>query len=435
MDGRWFLPPAPARVKPGDTRSIASNLRDSEGAGSIWAISFVRESGRFGSLSGVEILVARTFAASTGAFSRKGPGEGQASFEWKAGSRGEAPTLNVEVSSTDSTPGGPKPAGLSLCADGRVWARYDRDRMSETSTGRHGSGKTNPDSGGASWAEELAARLERESPEGVVIGGPPPSSGAIGRFVEDVRRFVFPGVFCEGAGPATAADVERADRDLTQLLEMSFTAAKVDPAPKGGVDAIVRAFLDGLPALRDVLAQDAQAAYDGDPAARSPLEVVLCYPGLDAVFAYRIAHALLHLGAPLLPRMITEQSHTRTGVDIHPGAEIGPAFFVDHASGVVIGETTKIGANVTIYQGVTLGAKSFPKDANGRVIRGVKRHPTIGDRVTIYAGAIILGGDTEIGDDCIVSANVHCTKSAPAGHIIRQKHGELQLLPRPELRN
>jgi serine O-acetyltransferase len=307
--------------------------------------------------------------------------------------------------------------------------------MSETQAGRTASGEDNSDASGASWAADLAARLERESPEGVTIGGPPPTSGAIGRFVEDMRRLVFPGVFCEGAGPARPADVERTERDLTQLLETSFRATKVDPAMLGGIDALVRAFLDGLPAVRDVLAADAQAAYDGDPAAQSPLEVVLCYPGLDAVFAYRMAHALLKLGAPLLPRMITEQAHTRTGVDIHPGAEIGPAFFIDHASGVVIGETTQIGADVTVYQGVTLGAKSFPKDAKGRVIRHIKRHPTIGDRVTIYAGAIILGGDTTIGDDCIVSANVYCTKSAPAGHIVRQKHGELQFLARPDIRD
>lgn len=184
-------------------------------------------------------------------------------------------------------------------------------------------------------------------------------------------------------------------------------------------------FLGALPRVRAMLELDVRAAYDGDPAAEHTDETILCYPGIDAVFAHRLAHEVYLLGVPLLPRVIAEQAHSRTGIDIHPGATIGESFFIDHGSGVVIGETTVIGKNVKVYQGVTLGAKSFPMDERGRAIRGLKRHPTIGDRVTIYAGAVILGGDTVIGDDCVIAGGVFVTSSVPAGHAVRQKRAEL----------
>jgi len=174
------------------------------------------------------------------------------------------------------------------------------------------------------------------------------------------------------------------------------------------------AFFQKFPAIRDILKEDVQAAFDGDPAAKNTDEIVFSYPGMDAVSIYRMAHELLIQGVPLIPRMMTEYAHSLTGIDIHPGAQIGKSFFIDHGTGVVIGETTIIGNQVKIYQGVTLGALSFPKDERGKVIRGTKRHPTIEDKVTIYAGATILGGETVIGKESIIGGNVWLTHSIPS---------------------
>src|SRR5262249_15261021 len=156
-------------------------------------------------------------------------------------------------------------------------------------------------------------------------------------------------------------------------------------------------FVERMPAVRAMLADDVQAAYDGDPAASGPAEIILAYPGVLAITIHRYAHELYTLNIPLMPRIMGEHMHIMTGIDIHPGAQIGRSFFIDHGTGVVIGETAVIGQNVKIYQGVTLGALSFPKDERGRLIRGHKRHPTVGNNVTIYANAIVLGGNTELG--------------------------------------
>jgi serine O-acetyltransferase len=178
-------------------------------------------------------------------------------------------------------------------------------------------------------------------------------------------------------------------------------------------DRVVEEFIGVLPAVRRMLALDLQAAFDGDPAAKNFAEILLAYPGLEAVTVYRMAHQLNRLEVPLLPRIMTEWAHRRTGVDIHPGAEIGESFFIDHGTGVVIGETSRIGSNVKIYQGVTLGALSFPKDERGRLIRGRKRHPTIENDVVIYAGATILGGQTVIGAGSVIGGNTWVTHSIP----------------------
>ena len=170
-------------------------------------------------------------------------------------------------------------------------------------------------------------------------------------------------------------------------------------------------FLEQLPEIRKILALDVEAAHAGDPASKSPDEVVFCYPGLEAVTTYRLAHALKELGVPLIPRIMTESAHSKTGIDIHPGATIGHYFFIDHGTGVVIGETCEIGHHVKIYQGVTLGALSFPTDGEGNVIRGMKRHPTIKDRVVIYANATILGGQSVIGHDSVIGSSVWLTRS------------------------
>ena len=165
-------------------------------------------------------------------------------------------------------------------------------------------------------------------------------------------------------------------------------------------------FFGRLPEIRRLLAMDIEAAYAGDPACKGPEEVIFCYPGLTAITVYRLAHTLLELDVPLIPRMMTEWAHAETGIDIHPGACIGEHFFIDHGTGVVIGETCEIGNWVKLYQGVTLGALSFPKDSGGMLVRGTKRHPTLGDNVVVYANATILGGDTLIGKNSVIGSNV-----------------------------
>jgi serine O-acetyltransferase len=174
-------------------------------------------------------------------------------------------------------------------------------------------------------------------------------------------------------------------------------------------------FLGRIPEVRRLLLLDIEAAMDGDPAARSFAEIIFAYPACEAITIQRLAHELWGLEVPLLPRMMTEYAHSRTGIDIHPGARIGESFFIDHGTGVVIGETAVIGKNVKVYQGVTLGALSFPKDARGRLLRGFKRHPTLCDNVVVYAGATILGGDTIIGEGAVVGGNTWVVESVPPG--------------------
>lgn len=184
---------------------------------------------------------------------------------------------------------------------------------------------------------------------------------------------------------------------------------EVDYEAKGQAMAI--SFLQALPDLRAILATDVQAAFDGDPSCKSPDEVIFCYPGLEAITVYRLAHELYRLGVPFIPRMMSEWAHRQTGIDIHPGARIGDHFFIDHGTGVVIGQTCEIGSYVKIYQGVTLGALSFPTDSSGNLIRDQKRHPTIEDRVVIYANATILGGRTVVGHDSVIGSSVWLTHS------------------------
>jgi serine O-acetyltransferase len=177
-------------------------------------------------------------------------------------------------------------------------------------------------------------------------------------------------------------------------------------------------FLETIPSLRQILASDVQAAYDGDPAAASLDEIIFCYPGLEAVTIHRIAHELYRLNVPLIPRLLSEWSHGNTGIDIHPGARIGPSFFIDHGTGVVIGETCEIAPHVKLYQGVTLGALSFAQDDQGNLIRGQKRHPTIEENVVIYANATILGGDTVIGRNSVIGASVSLSKAVPPNTVV-----------------
>jgi serine O-acetyltransferase len=191
-------------------------------------------------------------------------------------------------------------------------------------------------------------------------------------------------------------------------------------------------FLERIPELRRVLASDVQAAYDGDPAVRTLDEVIFCYPGLEAVTIYRLANVLHRLEVPLIPRMMAEWAHSRTGIDIHPGATIGDHFFIDHGTGVVIGETCEIGSHVKLYQGVTLGALSFQTDGDGNLVRGTKRHPTIEDRVVIYANATVLGGGTRIGHDSVIGSNVWLTRSVDPHTTVVLERPKLRMRGEPQ---
>ena len=227
--------------------------------------------------------------------------------------------------------------------------------------------------------------------------------------------------------------IDRLHDTLTQQIARAIRYdvsldARCDPSQAEDFEALGQAkamqFLEQLPELRKMLALDVEAAYKGDPACKSPDEVIFCYPGLEAITVYRLAHLLHQLQVPLIPRMMTEWAHSKTGIDIHPGATIGKYFFIDHGTGVVIGETTEIGQWVKIFQGVTLGALSFATDAEGNLVRGTKRHPTIEDRVVIYANATILGGNTVVGHDSVIGSSVWLTKSVEPRH--DRRHGNAQ---------
>ena len=194
-------------------------------------------------------------------------------------------------------------------------------------------------------------------------------------------------------------------------------------ACKERADLLTLNFLKALLPIRELLSEDLRAAYDGDPAAIYMEEILLGYPSIEAVSTYRLAHELFLQGLPVVPRVLTEHAHARTGIDIHPGATIGRHFFIDHGTGVVIGETCVIGDNVKLYQGVTLGAKSFPKDENGNPVKGIKRHPNIEDDVIIYAGATILGGDVTVGRGSVIGGNTWITHSVPPHSFITNRDG------------
>lgn len=195
----------------------------------------------------------------------------------------------------------------------------------------------------------------------------------------------------------------------------AYRAQGVPPRPRTWCHTVVMRLLDRLPAIRDLLNKDVQAAFDGDPAAKSVEEVIFSYPAIEAITVHRIAHELYLQDVPMIPRIMSEYAHGETGIDIHPGARIGQRFFIDHGTGTVVGETCEIGNNVKLYQGVTLGALSFPRTADGELIRHHKRHPTIEDDVTIYSGATILGGDTVIGRGSVIGGNAWLTESVPPG--------------------
>lgn len=223
--------------------------------------------------------------------------------------------------------------------------------------------------------------------------------------------------------------VEQVSQCLAQCQERGDDAPADAAKFQSEAVRLANLFVERIPAVREMLAHDVQAAYDGDPAASGTAEIILAYPGVLAVTIHRYAHELYALGVPLMARIMGEYIHMTTGIDIHPGAQIGRSFFIDHGTGVVIGETAVIGENVKIYQGVTLGALSFPKDDRGRLIRGHKRHPTVGNNVTIYANAIVLGGDTKLGDGSIIGGSVFITQSVEPGHQVSISPPVLRVRP------
>ena len=199
--------------------------------------------------------------------------------------------------------------------------------------------------------------------------------------------------------------------DLAKEIGIALNLDDLDPSPAA---ELADAFLQKLPHIMELINTDIQAIYDGDPAAKSKAEVILCYPGFYAISIYRIAHEMYALSIPYIPRIMTEYAHEKTGIDINPGAVIGEYFCIDHGTGIVIGETAVLGHHVKLYQGVTIGAKSFDLDADGLPVKGGKRHPDLGNHVIVYANATILGGTTVVGDDSIIGANVWLLHSVPA---------------------
>jgi serine O-acetyltransferase len=257
-----------------------------------------------------------------------------------------------------------------------------------------------------------------------------PSRSAVIEFVEDVRSILFPGYFGnseinqENMRYFVGSTLDKATRALQEQVRRGLCFAcegnlEQETHCQEKANDITKAFLSRLPAVRHLLAAYVQAAYEGDPAATNPDETIFCYPGLLAITNYRIAHELVGLGVPLIPRIITEHAHSVTGIDIHPGAEIGVSFFIDHGTGVVIGETCIIGDRVRLYQGVTLGAKSFALDGMGNPIKGIPRHPIVDDDVIIYSGATVLGR-VVIGKRSIIGGNVWLTRDVPPDSRISQ---------------
>jgi serine O-acetyltransferase len=265
-----------------------------------------------------------------------------------------------------------------------------------------------------------------------------PSKKVVIEVLEDLFTILFPGYL--GKEGTTKANIKYLlGNTLTSIYtrltneaekSLKYICRKVTECPhdvcQKRAHVVVKELLEKIPEIRSFLSGDIEAAYNGDPAAVSTEEVILSYPCVLAIATYRIAHELYLRGIPLIPRIMSEHMHSLTGIDIHPGAKIGKNFFIDHGTGVVIGETTEIGDNVKLYQGVTLGALSFPKDEEGKIIRGRKRHPTVGNNVVIYSGATLLGADAVVGDNVVIGGNVWVTSPVASGTKITIARPELK---------
>jgi serine O-acetyltransferase len=260
-----------------------------------------------------------------------------------------------------------------------------------------------------------------------------PSKRAVGAICEDLLRVLFPGFHDDDTvrkGSIFDLTEERLSGVIKKLEVQVRRSVRIgDPhRPTGRTKPILLKFCRDLPEVRRLLHTDIQTAYDGDPAALSREEIILSYPCIEAISIQRLAHRLYQADLPIIPRMMTEWAHGRTGIDIHPGATIGSHFFIDHGTGVVIGETCRIGKRVKLYHGVTLGARSFAKDDKGQIVKGGKRHPEVRDNVTIYPNSTILGGETIIGENSTIGANVFLMHSVPANSLVVHEPKQLTVL-------
>ncbi|WP_165252644.1 serine O-acetyltransferase [Paludisphaera soli] len=272
-----------------------------------------------------------------------------------------------------------------------------------------------------------------------------PSYREVVEILGDLREILFPGYgrrqnlhmgnVAYHVGDLIDSLYDRLGQQLTRAFQHDCEAREPLAESEAKAEACTVRFLERIPELRETAAGDVKAAFEGDPAASSLDEIVFCYPGVSAVTVHRLAHELYNLGVPLIPRMMTEYAHGKTGIDIHPGARIGREFFIDHGTGVVIGQTTEIGDRVKVYQGVTLGALSFPRDeATGEIVRGSKRHPTIEDDVVIYANATILGGATVIGHHSVVGSSAWLTRSVAPYTTVTIENPRLRYRESPDVR-
>ena len=280
-----------------------------------------------------------------------------------------------------------------------------------------------------SLVDTLLADYQTDRTIDAVIAFDQPNKEIVIDIIHKLRKIIFPGYY-----RAQSYRVYTVRNQTTMLLEdvifnlsrqIAVVLEYLPEMKEAGYDArlaraqeLTLAFIGKIPEIRSYVETDVQAAFDGDPAAYNKDEIIYSYPGLFAILVSRLAHQLHLLGVPIIPRIMTEFAHSQTGIDIHPGASLGRYFFIDHGTGVVIGETTTIGDHVKLYQGVTLGAKSFELDENGNPVKGIKRHPDLGSYVVVYAGATILGGSTRIGDRCVIGGNVWLTHSVEADRTV-----------------
>ncbi len=251
-----------------------------------------------------------------------------------------------------------------------------------------------------------------------------PSRKNVISIIKNIQSLMFPSYFCidENEGLTRQEILSLLYENLAKEITAAFAfCSTCDNRETRDEKELAAEIIALIPKIKEALIKDVQAIYEGDPAARAPEEVILSYPGFYAISIYRIAHEFYVRKIPYIARLMTEYAHEKTGIDIHAGATVGEYFFIDHGTGIVIGETTTIGNHVRIYQGVTLGAKSFELDENGNPVKGIKRHPDIGDNCIIYANATILGGNTKIGNGCVIGGNVWLTHSVPAGEVVYYK--------------
>lgn len=287
------------------------------------------------------------------------------------------------------------------------------------------------DASSARWAHKLMDSYRDHGGINSSDGAGFPSKPEVASLCIELMQLLFPGY--HDGGSLSKLELAEITRDRVQSLSEDFrrvfhSALKTAETPPSAAESVVDKLFDELPAIRAILLTDVEAAYEGDPAARTLDEIILSYPCIEAIAIQRVAHLLYRHDIPLIPRMMTEWAHAHTGIDIHPGASIGSHFFIDHGTGVVIGETCRIGAHVKLYHGVTLGARSFVKDEEGRIKKGGKRHPDVEDGVTIYPNATVLGGETVIGRNSTIGGNVFLMHSVPPNSLVYYEEAQVRVV-------